>query len=111
MNAPAGGTQLLHCQLEHLDRIASRVGRIGVGEQGADVPQRRSAEDGVGDGVRDRIAVRMAVEMDVGRNPDAAERQWTASGEAMGVVADAGARNGTTVGRHAAATATGAMIE
>jgi hypothetical protein len=116
-HAPARRLDVSGREDQHLDRVAPRVGRVGVGKQSADVAQSRRAEHGVRHGMSDRVAVRMAVQMHVGGDLDAAKHERAAGCEAVRVVPDAGAERralshdaAPSPRDHAAATA-GAMIE
>ena len=87
---PAARTMTAH-SLEQRRAVGIPVGGIGGWEMAADVAEGGGAEEGVGDGVEEHVGVGVPEQTALVRNLDAAQDQSAAGGEAMGVVADAGA--------------------
>jgi hypothetical protein len=79
---------------KHLDRVATAIAFIRIGEHLADISGARCAEHGVRERVRDGVTVGVADEANVGRNPTTAKDYLGAGSEAVGVVADADTKRG-----------------
>ena len=71
---------------KHLDRVATAIAFIRIGEHLADISGARCAEHGVRERVRDGVTVGVADEANVGRNPTTAKDYLGAGSEAVGVV-------------------------
>jgi len=79
---------------EHVGGITAVVVRVVIGEQFADVAQRRSAEQGVGHRVQQRVGVAVADRVVIVWDLHSAEQQRAAAGETMGIVTDSDAKGG-----------------
>ena len=77
----AVGIDKLKAQLAHIvhhtgkqyHRIGTLVGRVGIGEQLADVSPAAGAQNGVGQGVREHIGIRVAQQAALVGNVDTAD--------------------------------------
>jgi hypothetical protein len=64
---------LLVGQAEHLGRVATTVGGLGIGEQFADVPDGRRTQQRIGDGVQQHIGVAVAEQVAIMGQVDPAQ--------------------------------------
>ena len=103
---PSPGAQYGDCVAQHVERITSAIGGVGVREQRAKVIRARRAEQRIRNGMGHRIAVGVTLERVVVRNAHATESHGIARREAVGIVADTRAE-----GDAQAAALPGAMIE
>jgi hypothetical protein len=88
----AGLANFFPCQAEHIGRIATSVGRIGVGEHLADVAKICRPQKCVGDGVQKEIGVRVAHEMSIAVDIDAAQSHRASGSQSMGIKSNANAQ-------------------
>jgi hypothetical protein len=104
---PPGRARPFDGQPQHLDRVAARVGGVGVREQLADVAERRGAEHRVGERVRGHVAVGVRLDPRLAGHAHAGDDQRLAARfavrhEAVRVVPDADAHRRAARGRAAA---------
>ena len=73
---------------QHFGRVAAAVLGVGVGEHLAHVAQGGGAQQGVDQGVQQRVGVAMADRLPIVGNVDAAQSQWSARLQPVGIVSD-----------------------
>ena len=91
-DAPPQCADMRDGDAQHLDRVPTAIPRIAIGEHLPYVPRGRRTEQRIGDGVCNRVAVGVAGQVHVAGNIDTTEAQRPSRSEAVGVIADAGAR-------------------
>ena len=79
---------------EHPGRIPPPIRRIGVGEELADIAERRRPEDRVGDCMEEDVGIAVAKGHPVVRDRNSAEHERRARPEAVRVMAEADADHG-----------------
>ena len=74
---------------QHLRRVATKVGTVGIGKQLADVPQGGRSEYRVGDRVQQDIRIAVTDSVSIMRDLDATDPKWSTLREAVRIVANA----------------------
>ncbi len=85
---PAGRGHPVGCGPQHLGRIPPPIGRVGVGEEFADVAECRRSEQGVGDRVQKHVGIGVADGRLVVGDREPAEHERLAGTERVCVVAE-----------------------
>lgn len=79
--------RIVHHTGKQHHRVGALIGRIGVGEQFADVSPAAGAQNGVGQGVREHIGIRVAQQTALIGNVDPADNTSTTLHQTVNVIA------------------------